>query len=41
MSERIAHAITTEIIEQADYVIDMHCGDGNEALRYGTYPIQL
>ena len=32
VSERIAYAITTEVIERADYVVDMHCGDGNEAL---------
>ena len=37
VSERIAHAITTEVIERADYVADMHCGDGNEALRPYTY----
>lgn len=37
VSERIAHAITTEVIERADYVIDLHCGDGNEALRPYTY----
>ena len=36
-SERIAHAITTQVIERADYVIDMHAGDGNEALRPFTY----
>lgn len=37
VSERIAYTITTEVIEQADYVADMHCGDGNEALRPYTY----
>jgi predicted deacylase len=37
VSERIAHAITTEVIDRADYVIDLHCGDGNEALRPYTY----
>jgi len=36
-SERIAHAITTEIIGRADYVVDMHAGDGNESLRPYTY----
>ena len=36
-SERIAHAITTEIIERADYLVDMHSGDGNESLRPYTY----
>jgi predicted deacylase len=37
VSERIAHAITTEIIERADYLVDMHAGDGNESLRTYTY----
>lgn len=37
VSERIAHTITTEVIERADYVVDLHCGDGNEALRPYTY----
>ena len=36
-SERIAHAITTQVIEKADYVVDLHCGDGNEALRPYSY----
>jgi predicted deacylase len=37
ISERVAYAITTEIIDRADYVIDMHAGDGNESLRPYTY----
>ena len=37
VSERIAHAITTEVIDRADYVVDMHAGDGNESLRPYTY----
>ncbi|MGQ0702698.1 MAG: M14 family metallopeptidase [Gemmatimonadales bacterium] len=37
VSERIAHRITTEIIERADYLVDMHAGDGNESLRPYTY----
>lgn len=37
VSERIAHVITTEIIERADYLIDMHAGDGNESLRPYLY----
>ena len=37
VSQRIAHAITTEIIERADYLIDMHSGDGNESLRPYLY----
>jgi predicted deacylase len=37
VSERIAHAITTEVIVRADYLVDMHAGDGNESLRPYTY----
>jgi hypothetical protein len=37
VSQRIAHVITTEIIERADYLIDMHSGDGNESLRPYLY----
>jgi predicted deacylase len=37
VSERIAYVITNEIIERADYLIDMHAGDGNEALRPYLY----
>jgi predicted deacylase len=37
VSERIAYAITSEIIARADYVVDMHAGDGNESLRPYTY----
>ncbi|HXB67650.1 MAG TPA: M14 family metallopeptidase [Candidatus Acidoferrales bacterium] len=37
VSERIAHAITTQVIEPADYVLDLHCGDGNESLRPYVY----
>jgi predicted deacylase len=36
-SERIAFAITREVIDRADYVVDMHAGDGNESLRPYTY----
>lgn len=36
-SERMAYAITKEVIEKADYVADLHCGDGNEALRPYAY----
>lgn len=32
MCERIAYQITKEVIEQCDYLIDNHCGDGNEDL---------
>jgi predicted deacylase len=37
VSERIAWAITTQVIEQADYLLDLHCGDGNEWLRPYVY----
>lgn len=37
VSERIAYVITTEVIARADYVADLHCGDGNEALRPYAY----
>lgn len=36
-SERIAHAITTEVIDQCDCLVDMHSGDGNESLRPYSY----
>jgi predicted deacylase len=37
ISERIAHTITTQVIERADYLVDMHGGDGNEILRPYVY----
>ncbi len=36
-SERIAHAITTNVIDKCDYLLDLHCGDGNESLRPYVY----
>ena len=36
-SECIAHAITTQVIDQCNYLIDMHSGDSNEALRPYSY----
>jgi predicted deacylase len=36
-SERIAHVITQEVIERCDYLLDIHCGDGNEDLRPYVY----
>lgn len=36
-SERIAYAITSEIIQRSDYLVDMHAGDGNESLRPYSY----
>jgi predicted deacylase len=41
VSERIAFAITREVIERADYVVDMHAGDGNESLRPYAYWMPL
>jgi len=37
LSERIAHAITTAVIAKADFLVDLHAGDGNEALRPYVY----
>jgi len=37
VSERIADTITREVIDRADYLVDLHCGDGNEALRPYAY----
>jgi len=37
LSERIAHVITRDVIERADFVVDLHGGDGNEALRPYVY----
>lgn len=37
LSERIAYVITREVIDRADYLVDLHCGDGNEALRPYSY----
>lgn len=37
LSERIAHRITTEVIDRADFLVDLHAGDGNEALRPYVY----
>lgn len=41
VSERIAHLITTEIIDRADYLVDMHSGDGNEMVRPYAYAGRL
>jgi hypothetical protein len=37
LSERIAHVITTQVIAEADFLVDLHAGDGNEALRPYVY----
>jgi predicted deacylase len=36
-SERIAHAITAQVIDKSTHLVDMHCGDGNESLRPYSY----
>lgn len=37
VSERITYQITKEVIERAEYAIDLHCGDGNESLGHYSY----
>jgi len=37
MSQRIAAVLTEEVVDRADVLVDMHCGDGNEALIPYTY----
>lgn len=37
LSERIADSITRQVIEQADFFVDLHAGDGNELLRPYVY----
>jgi predicted deacylase len=37
LSDRIAHAITTEVIDRSTHLADLHCGDGNESLRPYAY----
>lgn len=37
ISERIAYVITREVIDRTDYLVDLHCGDGNESLRPYSY----
>ncbi|MCL4523759.1 MAG: M14 family metallopeptidase [Acidobacteria bacterium] len=37
LSERIAEIITREVIDKSNYVVDLHCGDGNESLRPYSY----
>jgi predicted deacylase len=32
ISQRIAHILTEEVVKKCDFLIDLHCGDGNEAL---------
>lgn len=40
-SERIAFQITKEVIDQCDYLIDNHCGDGNEDLMQYLYYTEI
>jgi predicted deacylase len=40
-SERIAYQITKEVIDQCDYLIDNHCGDGNEDLMRYLYCTEI
>ena len=37
LSQRIAHIVTSEVIDRADFLIDLHSGDGNESLRPYVY----
>jgi len=37
LSQRMAHVLSQEVIEKCDALIDMHCGDANEALIPYTY----
>jgi len=32
LSQRIAYVLTEEVVKKCDFLIDLHCGDGNEAL---------
>lgn len=40
-TERIAYQITKEVINQCDYLIDNHCGDGNEDLMQYLYCTEI
>lgn len=40
-TERIAYQITKEVIDQCDYLIDNHCGDGNEDLMQYLYCVEV
>lgn len=37
ISQRVAYVLKREVVDKCDYLIDMHCGDGNEALIPYTY----
>ena len=39
-TERIAFALTRDVIDKATHLVDMHCGDGNESLwRYSYWQV--
>lgn len=37
MTERIAFQVTSQVLKQCDYHLDLHCGDGNEDLMTYLY----
>jgi predicted deacylase len=37
LSQRTAHVLTEDVVKRCDALIDLHCGDGNEALVPYTY----
>ena len=37
ISQRVAYVLKKEVVDRCDCLIDMHCGDGNEALIPYTY----
>ncbi len=37
LSERIAYTLTKNVVERADFVVDLHAGDANESLRPYSY----
>ncbi len=37
ISQRIAYVMTKEVIERCEFLVDLHCGDGNESLRPYSY----
>jgi len=37
LSQRMAYVLTEEIVKKCDALVDMHCGDGNEALMLYSY----
>lgn len=41
ITQRIARIITTEVIDRCDYLIDVHCGDGNESLMTYSYWMRI